>query len=211
MKKRKNKLQRSRDAMFHLLGYIKPKLFSKQYAISNKTRSNQHPATSNQQPIDRAYQLFRHHLEQFRQYYPVKTICMHGNPKSPFDSRDIWQEYNYRNLGILGEPYFDIDFNEVFYLTDTGRRWDGWKVSIRDKDEAERRSGFRRIPEQQQWINQGFVFHSTKDIIRAAQNNRLPNKIMITTHPQRWTDSWLPWVRELVWQAVKNFSHDRRE
>jgi hypothetical protein len=125
---------------------------------------------------------------------------MHGNPKSPFDSRDIWknrqeagQEYNYRNLGIIGEPYFDIDFNKVFYLTDTGRRWDGWKVSVRDK-----------VPEQQQWINKGFVFHSTKDIIRAAQNNRLPNKIMITTHPQRWTNRPLPWLRELVWQNVKN-------
>jgi hypothetical protein len=26
--------------------------------------------------IDRAYQLFRHHLQQLRQYYPIKTICM---------------------------------------------------------------------------------------------------------------------------------------
>jgi hypothetical protein len=29
------------------------------------------------------------------------------------------------------------------------------------------------------------IFHSTRDIIRAAEQNRLPNKIMLTTHPQR--------------------------
>ena len=90
--------------------------------------------------IDHAYQLFCHHLEQLRQYAEIKTICMHGSPKSKYDSKDIWenrqgagQGYDYRALGIIGEPYFEIDFDEVFYLTDTGRRWDGWKVSLRDK------------------------------------------------------------------------------
>ena len=27
---------------------------------------------------------------------------------------------------------------------------------------------------------------------------------MITVHPQRWSDSFLPWARELLWQNVKN-------
>jgi hypothetical protein len=27
---------------------------------------------------------------------------------------------------------------------------------------------------------------------------------MITIHPQRWTSSPLPWVKELVWQNMKN-------
>ena len=58
---------------------------------------------------------------------------MHGSPRSKWDSRDIWQKYDYKKPGIIAEPYFDINFDEVFYLTDTGRRWDGWKVSLRDK------------------------------------------------------------------------------
>ena len=41
--------------------------------------------------------------------------------------------YDYRDYGIIAEPYFDVDFDEVFYLTDTGRRWDGDSVSVRDK------------------------------------------------------------------------------
>ena len=32
-------------------------------------------------------------------------------------------------------------------------------------------------------------FHSTFDIIKAAKNNTLPNQIMITVHPQRWTNN----------------------
>lgn len=41
--------------------------------------------------------------------------------------------YDYRNYGIIAEPYFDLDFSKVLYLTDTGRRWDGNKVSMRDR------------------------------------------------------------------------------
>ena len=143
--------------------------------------------------IDKAYDSFCQNLEEFRKIYPVKTICMHGNPKSKYDSKEIWKKYDYRKLDIIGEPYFDIDFNQVLYLTDTGRRWDGWKVSMRDK-----------VPEQQQWINRGMTFHSTQEIIEAAQKNQLPDKIMLTTHPQRWTNKPWPWMKELVWQNLKN-------
>ena len=47
-------------------------------------------------------------------------------------------------------------------------------------------------------------FKSTKDIIRAAEQGLLPDQIMITIHPQRWTNKPLPWVKELVWQNIKN-------
>ena len=50
----------------------------------------------------------------------------------------------------------------------------------------------------------GLRFRSTQDIIDAAYAGLLPDRIMITVHPQRWTDSFLPWARELVWQNVKN-------
>ena len=34
--------------------------------------------------------------------------------------------------------------------------------------------------------------------------NNLPDKIMFTFHPQRWTDKPIPWVKELVFQNLKN-------
>ncbi len=56
-----------------------------------------------------------------------------GSPTSKFDSRDLWKKYDYRDFGIIGEPYFDIDFSKVLYLSDTGRRWDGDKFNVRDR------------------------------------------------------------------------------
>lgn len=143
--------------------------------------------------IQEAYADFTKNLERLRKLVPVTTICMHGSPRSPHDSKDLWKTYDYRSPGILGEPYFDIDFNKFFYLTDTGRRWDGWRTSVRDK-----------VPQQDEWLRQGLVFRTTSDIIKAASEGHLPDQIMITFHPQRWSDKPLPWLKELLWQSVKN-------
>ena len=143
---------------------------------------------------EKAYAHFQQQLNYFRQFYPVRTICMHGAPTSQWDGKELWKHYDYRALGIIGEPYFDIDFSQMFYLTDTGRCWDGYKVSVRDK-----------IPVyQDQWNAQGLVYHATNDIIHAAEQGSLPPRIMITTHPQRWTDRPLAWLKELLVQNAKN-------
>lgn len=139
-----------------------------------------------------------HHFSEklcyFRQFYPVRTICMHGAPTSKYDGRDLWKQYDYHQFDIIGEPYYDVDFSEVFYLTDTGRCWDGYKVSLRDK-----------IPEYQDlWIKQGLSYHSTSSIIKAIREDRFPQRVMITTHPQRWTDNLLSWSMELIMQTIKN-------
>ena len=147
----------------------------------------------NEELIDYAYNEFCENLGTFRKTYPVSTICMHGSPQSGFDNKDIWKKYDYKQLGLLGEPYFDIDFNDFFYLTDTGRCWNGYRFSVRDK-----------MPQQEQWIKDGLVFSRTSDIVRAAHANALPPRIMITVHPQRWTNSPLAWMWELLFQNIKN-------
>ena len=50
----------------------------------------------------------------------------------------------------------------------------------------------------------GLKFRYTWDIIEAVEKGLLPDKIMSNTHPQRWDDRFGPWVKELVWQNVKN-------
>ena len=144
--------------------------------------------------VNQAMSHFQNQLAYFRQFYPVRTICMHGAPTSKWDGRDLWKCSDYRTLDVIGEPYFDVDFSQVFYLTDTGRCWDGYKVSVRDK-----------IPMyQDQWTEQGLVYHNTKNIIEAVEESTLPPRVMMTTHPQRWTDNPMLWAKELVLQSVKN-------
>ena len=143
--------------------------------------------------IEKAWDQFRFHLDELRSLVDVKTICMHGSPRSKFDNKEIWSKFDYRSLDIIGEPYYDVNFDEVFYLTDTGRRWDGWKSSVRDK-----------VPQQTEWAQQGLVFHSTNDVIQAFNANQLPDNIMFTMHPQRWSDGGFPWLKELILQNLKN-------
>lgn len=144
--------------------------------------------------VGKAIMHFEKQLAYFRKFYPVKTICMHGAPRSKYDGKDLWKTYDYHDFGIIGEPYLDIDFSKVFYLTDTGRRWDGFNVSVRDK-----------IPVyQDQWVERGLVYHSTDDIIKAIEVGTLPTKLMVTTHPQRWTDNFGEWLKEITIQSAKN-------
>jgi hypothetical protein len=154
--------------------------------------------------IDAAMELFLEHLEKFRKIAPIKTVCMHGSPLSSYDNRDLWKRYNYKDFGIIGEPYFDVDFTKVLYLTDTGRRWDG-VGSIRDRVQS---SKFKVQSEVESVLvksgNSELNFRRTADIISAANAGLLPDQIMFTFHPQRWTNRPGPWLKELVLQNVKN-------
>ena len=144
--------------------------------------------------VDKAYADFCKNLEALRKLVPVRSICMHGSPRSPYDSKDIWKKYDYKALGIESEPYLDTDFSKVFYLTDTGRRWDGYKVSVRDK-----------IPQyQDEWTAKGLTFHSTEDVIDGLRQGIIPKDLMVTVHPQRWNPFGFAWCKEMMLQNAKN-------
>lgn len=111
---------------------------------------------------------------------------MHSSPKSKYDNKLIWTKYDYRNLGIFGEPYFDVTFNEVAYFTQAGRKWNRNNVSILDKVNSKYK----------------FNFKSTQEIIDNI--NLLPDKIMFTIHPERWHNNPFLWINELISQNAKN-------
>tara|TARA_B100000809_G_scaffold266856_1_gene332255 strand:+ start:5028 stop:5786 length:759 start_codon:yes stop_codon:yes gene_type:complete len=131
---------------------------------------------------------FEKWLKKLRKYYPVKTVCMHGSPLSKYDNRKLWDKYKYRDFDLVAEPYFDIDFNQVFYITDTGRKWDGTKVSVRDKVVS----------------TFDLSFHATDQLIQAFENENLPHQIMQNIHPQRWSNNKFEWMQELILQNIKN-------
>jgi hypothetical protein len=76
----------------------------------------------------------------------------------------------------------------VFYITDTGRSWNSTGVSVRDKVD----SGY------------SISVNSTSHFISLVGENKLPDKIIINTHPQRWFDPGFGWFKELVLQNLKN-------
>ena len=149
-----------------------------------------------------AYEDFCKNLEKLRKVVPITTACAHGSPRSPWNSQEMWEttkQHDIHALGIDYEPMLDTDFSKTLYLTDTGRRWDGYKVSVRDK-----------VPQyQEQWEKAGLVFHSTDDIIRALRNPEHPihqKELLINTHPQRWMPIGLGWLKEASLQNAKNIA-----
>ncbi len=157
-------------------------------AKGQKIRVKSQKESIERQIVTLAIESFENNLEKIRKIVPVKTICMHGSPLSRWDSKLLWKYYNYRDFDIIGEPYFDIDFNKILYLTDTGRRWDGVSFSIRDRVTS----------------SSHFKFHSTQDIIKAVENKRFTDKVMMTFHPQRWSNEPVPWIKEFIFQNTKN-------
>ena len=147
--------------------------------------------------MEAAYEDFCHNLEKLRKIAPITTACAHGSPKSRWNSQDIWSQYDIHALGIDYEPMLDTDFNTTLYLTDTGRRWDGYLVSVRDK-----------VPEhQERWEKEGLVFHNTDDIIHAINDINHPihhYNLLINTHPQRWMPMGTGWIKEALLQNAKN-------
>jgi len=131
---------------------------------------------------DAAIKAFEQSLVMFKQYYPIKTVCMHGSSGSPFDNRDLWNKFRLEDFGLIAEPYLSFDFNKVLYLSDTGRRWNGFKMSLRDKVKSA----------------YDHDFYGTNEIIKAI--GTLPDQILFTAHPEQWTDN-LP-----EWLFVKGFS-----
>ncbi len=138
----------------------------------------------------KAIALFEKHLAYFREFYPVRSVCMHGSSTSKYDNRQLWKSHQLADYALVGEPYLSVDFNQVFYLTDTGYAWDGGKYAVRDIVET----GFE------------LRFHSTQEIVSCIQKGEFPEKALFLAHTL-WTDSFFQWnwlhFRELLRNNLK--------
>ena len=159
------------------------------YHYENISKINELKTIKNDDELFKlALEDFEKNLLQLRKLYPVKTMCMHGSPMSKWDNRELWKKNDYKKYGIICEPYFDIDFDKVFYITDASRAWNNEKVSVRDKVESK-----YNIP-----------INSTDDIINLLKSGNAPNQIMINIHPHNWAKNNAEWFKIWVWQGFKN-------
>ena len=132
---------------------------------------------------------FKENLAKLRKLYPVKKIAMHGRPTSPYDSRDLWKKYDYREFGIEYEPYFDTDYNEVLYITDAGRAWGDDSINRRDRVST----------------NYAFDLTSLDKILLALEKKELPDKIIMNIHPEHWAENSFDWFVICVKRKMRNF------
>jgi hypothetical protein len=116
---------------------------------------------------------------------PVSTICMHGSPLSPYDNRDLWKKYDFRDYGVVGEAYLSMD-PDMYYCSDTGLRWDK-KHKVRD-----------HLPG-----NREFDAKTTDDIILAVRNRQVPS-LYLLVHPGNWSTNTPEWIAALGMNLAAN-------
>jgi hypothetical protein len=196
------------ESMGHEIGYHYEELSDFDIRWSSRKITEKH--------IQKAYERFQDNLSIIRETASVNTISVHGSPLSLIDSRLMWKYFDYGELNIIAEPYFDFSFEEMLYLTDTGRRWDGSSVSIRDRlftRDKDYYSDWKRKPiagsamlmtQRSHELQRHFRFRKTENLIQSIKSRDLPERIMITFHPQRWNDKLSPWLGEYIWQNFKN-------
>jgi hypothetical protein len=173
---------------------FKPEIIQKIEALGHEIGYHYENMDTCRGKVEDAYRDFCTHLATFRSIVPINSVCMHGSPLSKYDNRDIWKKYDYKKLGLIGEPYFDLDFSKILYLTDTGRCWNGSKTNVRDKAQN---TG-------QTFMSGLYNFSHTTEIIRSIKEEKLPSQIMINVHPQRWSNNVVLWSKELIMQSLKN-------
>ena len=145
------------------------------YEVLAKTRGN----------AEQAIQLFERELSIMRETCEIHTICMHGSPLSRFDNRALWDHYDFRDFGIIGEAY--LSMNTMHYYSDTGRSWNA-QYSLRDMVNSGSRG---KGPE------------TTDELIDTIVSQR-ENPLYISIHPERWNDSLAEWYRGYLRDFIFN-------
>lgn len=136
---------------------------------------------------EKAIRIFEEELEVFRKEYDVKTICMHGNPLTKWDNRDLWKKYDFKHYGVLGEAYLSLHDN-IPYFTDTGRTW-GYKYKIKDRFQNEMSSNLK--------------VNTTDELIQLIRSGNGGN-IYLLVHPNRWGKKPLEWLSNRVFDLAAN-------
>ena len=139
--------------------------------------------------VDEAVRMFESELAEFREISEIKTVCMHGNPLASWSNRDMWGRHDFKDFGIIGEAYLSIDYGKVFYLTDTGRRWDS-RFNVKDTVDVNANKPIEKLKNTEAIIN--FISEGYAE------------QICVLAHPNRWNDNISAWLAELLWQNIKN-------
>ena len=167
---------------------LKPKIIKEIATLGHEIGYHYESLAETNGDYSEAIEDFKKNLAKLNRLYLIKSISMHGRPTSKWDSRLLWKKYDYKKYGILSEPYFDIDFQKVLYITDAGRAWNNESINRRDRVQS----------------NFNFKFNHINEIISNIEKNSIPDKIMVNIHPEHWSEGSIEWYRTLLVRKIKN-------
>ena len=143
---------------------------------------------------DRAAGIFRNELTEFRKIAPVQTICMHGNPLTRWDNRDLWKRYDFREFGLVGEAYLSFDAAAIAYFSDTGRTWSE-RHKVKDRLSSSHPDGGPN--------NNIAPLDSTDSLLGFLRDGKA-GSVYLTVHPERWSNEFGEWAYSAGWDSCVN-------
>ena len=94
------------------------------------------------------------------------------HPLTEYDNKKIWENCKLAKFNLLGDPYFSMDYNQMLFLSDSGRTW------LVDTNKVNDRTSSTLSPIDK-------VEHTT-DLIDLINDGRY-ERICILTHPESWS------------------------
>lgn len=134
-----------------------------------------------------AIEIFDRELAILRSYCSVNTVCMHGNPLTPWDNKEIWNSHDFAQFGIIGEAYLSLPFERIAYFSDTGGSWNS-KYNLKDKPPK------RLLSER---------VNSTDRLVSIIRKKRYSG-MCILIHPNRWNGGVGSWIGNRLFDAACN-------
>lgn len=136
-----------------------------------------------------AHESFASNLADLRALWPVETVCMHGNPLTPHDNREMWLDgtADFDDYDLLGEAFLSMDFSDVAYFSDTGRTWYDNGLKVKDHPMGE--------------SHKPVQVRTTRELVRLFRDRRL-RRACLVVHPNRWArtapELLVEWTKDVL-------------
>lgn len=134
-----------------------------------------------------ALERFLRNMNTLRQLAPCTTVSMHGAPLSKFHNQDLLTADDLRRAQLLGDAVAGIEPFSPYYLTDTGGGWLA-QANLRDRVGCA-------------WPSDCLPTHIAAFQQFVADAER---PLYISTHPERWSDSWPGYLRSKTADMLTN-------
>ena len=123
--------------------------------------------------LSKSIDMFAAEINALREIVPVATISMHGSPLKKWNNLDLWDTFDFSDYQIIAETSLSINYTNIYYFTDTGRKWNANRSNLRDRVNSKKPS----------------ETIATTDQLISFINKKYTSPVFINIHPNRWAAS----------------------
>lgn len=183
------------------------------YALGHEIGYHYEVLTKARGDLEKSIQIFREELHHYQKEWNTVTVCPHGGAYlenvngyslkdlltlilkfftkkevfSKWNNVDIWDNYSAADFGLIGDAYRSIDFDNILYLSDTGRSWG---------------DNYKRVDKVTSSVNIVFPIIKSDDVIRLISSESVDN-IYLLIHFEQWKDNLKDWLFWYISQLIR--------